>query len=58
MHYDLKLELDVYETCEITAKNIATILAALNDIVNGKIRMRLEYSDGWEKLDITIQKQK
>jgi len=58
MHYDLHLRLDIYQPHIIDSKAQEGIMRELNKIMVGKIKIEFIHNDGWDELDIKIQRQK
>ena len=58
MHYNIHLQLSVYEPQIISSKVIEDLLEVLNTITPGKVKIQLDIeNDGWDELDITIQRE-
>ncbi len=58
MHYDLHLQLSVYQPTIIDSKAQENIMKTLNKIMVGKMKIEFIHNDGWDELDIKIQKAK
>ena len=58
MHYDLELNLTVYQPTIIDSETVENLLTALNKIMKGQTKITSDYSDGWEEITIRIQKAK
>jgi hypothetical protein len=57
MHYNLHLQLSVYEPQIISSEVIEGLIKELNKISAGKIKIRLDIeNDGWDELEIYIQR--
>lgn len=58
MHYDLHLQLSVYQPTIVDSKAIQGLLKELNKIMEGQIKIEFIHNDGWDELDVKIQKGK
>ena len=58
MHYDLHLTLHVYQPNIIDSEAQAGIMREINKLISGQMKIEFIHNDGWDELDIKIQRQK